>query len=276
MFPSESTSVSPTGTATATPTSTVPASPPVTVSPPVSASPIGPPAPTTPAASTSAPAPTSPDAPGRPATVAGDEALAATWESPVTHGAAVTGYTATATPGGNSCTTTATTCVIGNLSNGTAYRVTVVARSAAGDSEPSAASPTTTPAGTVGAAAGLTCDIDDPDPGETVTLTAYGFRPGTAVTFVLHSRPYPLGSVTADATGRAALRATLPPHVDGSHVITADGLAPDGTPLSRGFALTIGPGLPQTGADLTRITALGVLLLCLGIALQARRRPARH
>ncbi|GIJ74764.1 hypothetical protein Voc01_096810 [Virgisporangium ochraceum] len=46
----------------------------------------------------------------------------------------VTGYTATAQPGGHSCDTTGTTCAIAGLTNGTDYLVSVVAHSPAGDS----------------------------------------------------------------------------------------------------------------------------------------------
>ena len=40
-------------------------------------------------------------------------------------GSAITGYTATASPGGRTCTATITSCVITGLANGTAYTVTV-------------------------------------------------------------------------------------------------------------------------------------------------------
>lgn len=58
------------------------------------------------------------------------------WTAPASlAGATLTGYTATAWPGGRTCATKhATTCTIKGLANGTAYRVTVLARTTAGDS----------------------------------------------------------------------------------------------------------------------------------------------
>jgi hypothetical protein len=54
---------------------------------------------------------------------------------------AVTGYTVTASPGGETCTTSgATSCVVSGLANGTAYTFSVVATNAIGDSSASAAS----------------------------------------------------------------------------------------------------------------------------------------
>ena len=54
--------------------------------------------------------------------------------------APVSGYTATATPGGATCSTTAVTCTVTGLSPGLAYTFTVVADSSAGPSAPSAPS----------------------------------------------------------------------------------------------------------------------------------------
>ena len=58
------------------------------------------------------------------------------WTAPGSlDGGTLTGYTATATPSGAACTTTgATSCTITGLSNGTAYQVSVVAHTTAGDS----------------------------------------------------------------------------------------------------------------------------------------------
>jgi hypothetical protein len=50
-------------------------------------------------------------------------------------GGLLVGYTATAAPGGASCTTTGvTSCTITSLASGTTYKITVVARTTAGDS----------------------------------------------------------------------------------------------------------------------------------------------
>jgi hypothetical protein len=68
--------------------------------------------------------------------VPGDTTAAVSWPAPASlDGGTLTGYTATAAPGGAACTTTgATTCTITGLTNGTTYNVTVVVHTTAGDS----------------------------------------------------------------------------------------------------------------------------------------------
>ena len=64
-------------------------------------------------------------------------AAAVSWQAPayMLNGATVTGYTATASPGGETCSTTgATSCTITSLTDDTAYSITVIAHTTAGDS----------------------------------------------------------------------------------------------------------------------------------------------
>jgi serine protease len=77
----------------------------------------------------------------------GNAEVSATWSAPQSNGGhPITGYTATATPGGRSCTTTgATSCTIAGLTNGTAYTVVVTASSSVGVSEASDPSNAVTP-----------------------------------------------------------------------------------------------------------------------------------
>jgi hypothetical protein len=82
--------------------------------------------------------------PGAPAgvTALGANATAAvSWTAPATlDGGTVTGYTAAASPGTQTCTTTgATACAITGLANGTTYSITVVAHTTVGDSGASTA-----------------------------------------------------------------------------------------------------------------------------------------
>lgn len=70
-----------------------------------------------------------------------------TWTAPADGGAAITGYTVTASPGGATCTATTTTCTVTGLTNGTAYSFTVTATNSLGTSSPSS-SASTTPYGT--------------------------------------------------------------------------------------------------------------------------------
>ncbi len=97
--------------------------------------------------------------PGSPTAVGatrGDRETRVTWTAPTDDGGAtITRYTATATPGGASCTWTAGDlgCTITGLANGTAYAVTVTATTLAGTSAASPSAPVT-PATTPGAPTG--------------------------------------------------------------------------------------------------------------------------
>ena len=77
-----------------------------------------------------------PQAPTGVTAVANGGTAAVSWNIPVSlDGGLLVGYTATAAPGGASCTTTgATTCTITSLVGGTTYNITVVARTTTGDS----------------------------------------------------------------------------------------------------------------------------------------------
>ncbi|MFN8078080.1 MAG: fibronectin type III domain-containing protein [Kineosporiaceae bacterium] len=89
-----------------------------------------------------------PAAPGTPTATAGTTQAAVTWTAPTWDGgSAVTGYTATASPGGHTCTATApaTGCTITGLTNGTPYTVTVTATNGTGVGPASAASNSVTP-----------------------------------------------------------------------------------------------------------------------------------
>ena len=92
-------------------------------------------------------APTAPDAPTGVTASAGNGRVSVGWFAPASNGrSAITGYTATANPGGAKCSTAGTrACTIGSLRNGTAYTVTVTATNLIGTSLASAPSATVTP-----------------------------------------------------------------------------------------------------------------------------------
>ncbi|MEM9466732.1 MAG: fibronectin type III domain-containing protein [Actinomycetota bacterium] len=88
-----------------------------------------------------------PDAPSSVFGTAGDEAATITWLAPESDGgSAITAYTVTATPGGSTCATAGTlTCIVPNLTNGTAYTFDVVATNTVGTGPASTASAPVTP-----------------------------------------------------------------------------------------------------------------------------------
>ncbi len=91
-----------------------------------------------------------PDAPTAVTATLGDGQLTVAWTPGADNGSPITSYTATASPGGASCTTAATSCVIPGLVNGTVYAVTVTATNTNGTSVAS-----TTVLGAAGVAAAL-------------------------------------------------------------------------------------------------------------------------
>jgi alpha-tubulin suppressor-like RCC1 family protein len=76
-------------------------------------------------------------------------------------GETLSGYTATASPGGATCTTATTTCTITGLSNGTTYTITVVTNTSLSMSAPSTSATVTPwpPATAIGAGYPNTCTL---------------------------------------------------------------------------------------------------------------------
>src|SRR5206468_1017012 len=86
----------------------------------------------------------------------GNAQVGLAWTAPATDGGSpITAYTATASPGGATCSTAVLGCTITGLTNGTTYSFTVVASNVIGPGAPSAAT-SATPATVPGAPTALT------------------------------------------------------------------------------------------------------------------------
>ncbi len=143
---------------------------------------------------TSAPATTSvtvSTAPGAPTNViatGGDQQAAITWSAPASDGgSAITSYTATAVPGGQTCTSTPPTtgCTITGLTNGTTYTINVTATNAV----------STGPAGSTTVAPGRV-----PDAPTGLTAKGYNAKALLSWTAPVNNGGFVISSYTATAT----------------------------------------------------------------------------
>lgn len=92
-----------------------------------------------------------PSAPAGVSTMGRPQSVTVWWQAAAGNGYYVTGYTATASPGGRTCTSTGLSCTITGLTDGTAYTITVVAKNAKGSSPASATSAEVKPINVPGA-----------------------------------------------------------------------------------------------------------------------------
>ena len=143
-----------------------------------------------------------PEAPTGVTAVAGDTTATVSWTAPAgLDGGTLNGYTATASPGRAACTTSATTCTLTGLADGTAYSVTVIAHTTAGDSgasAPATVTPHSGPAFTSGAS-------------DTVAA-------GKAFIFTVTTTGHPAPKVTV--TGRLSSGVKFTSHGDGTATIS--------------------------------------------------------
>jgi predicted RNA-binding protein with TRAM domain len=124
---------------------------------------------------------TVPGAPTIGTATAGNEEAEVAFTPPASNGGnAITGYTATSSPGGFTGTAASSPITVTGLTNGTAYTFTVVATNDEGDSAASGASNSVTPATVPGAPTGVSAL--QTGPGEvTITFSAPGDNGGSAI-----------------------------------------------------------------------------------------------
>lgn len=237
-----------------------------------------------------------PSAPGSVTATAGDRAASLTWTAAAGNGKPVTSYVATASPGGQTCSTSgALGCTVTGLTNGTSYTFSVVATNAVGPGATSASSNAVIPGAVPTAPTGVTASAGDgsvdvswsaangngsavtgyevdasPGAAKCTTTTALGcavtgLTDGTSYTFVVYATNGVGKSLASSPT--AAVVPAGPPGAPGSLSATAgDGSvavswstpATNGEPISK-YVVTAAPGAATcTTTSLLTCTVTGL------------------
>lgn len=240
---------------------------------------------------------TAPAAPSGVTGVAGDNGVALAWTAPtMTGGRALVSYTATALPGGASCTVLApiTTCDITGLTNGVKYTFTVTATNTIGTGTPSLATAAMKPISP--AASNVTFEIviavvvGDPVAGGSAEFSSTGLEPSSPWDLIVRSTPRVLSSGTSGAAGTILGNAVIPTGLEaGWHSLTLSGRNYLGYQVSSTTwfeinasgelmgASSIDPKtleqnrLAQTGQATREIALLAFALMAVGFVLTRRR-----
>lgn len=172
------------------------------------------------------------------------------WHAP-SSGAPIIGYTATSSPGSNTCTTggVALTCQVTGLTNGTPYSFTVTATNGSGTSSPSTASAAVTPAAPPGAPTHVTATAGDSQ--AKVTWTAPASTGGSPITKYTVTAS---GGQTCTRTS-GALSCTVTGLTNGANytfTVTASNAVSTGPASTASSSVTpTGPSAPPTGVTAT-------------------------
>ena len=184
-------------------------------------------------------------APGAPTGVTattGDGTATVSWTAPATTGgAAITGYTVTATPGGQTCTITgALSCRVGGLAGGTSYTFAVTATNVAGTSPAATSAPVTpsfAPGGThTSVAVGATAQCSAGKASLTVRVTnRESVKVDVRVSTTLGAQK--VTNLAAGATRTLTFPATTADLAAGTAFVTADKVV-----KGKWFSTTYGAG----------------------------------
>ena len=194
-----------------------------------------------------------PDAPVISTASAGNGQATISWSAPSDNGEPITGYTVTAQPGGETCTTTAaTSCTVGNLTNGTSYSFTITATNPVGSSGPSA-SAAATPATVPGAPTDVTGGGGDGQ--TTVSWTAPVSDGGSAITlYTVTAQP---GGASCTATAASATSCIVHGLTNGTAYMftvtatNATGVGPASQPSDTVVPVTVPAQIPETVVPVT-------------------------
>jgi hypothetical protein len=182
----------------------------------------------------------------------GNGSVTVRWHAP-SSGSPFTGYTATSTPGSNTCTTggVAVSCTVTGLTNGTSYTFTVTATNASGTGPASAPSAAVTPRTIPGAPTAVTATAGNAQ--AKVSWTAPASTGGAAITKYTVTASGSGGQTCTWTTGTLTCTVTgLLNGISYTFTVTATNAAGTGPASTASNAVTpIGAPPPPTGVSAT-------------------------
>jgi len=202
-------------------------------------------------------APTSVTATAGPNNVAGDGQVSVSWTAPSSNGAAITGYTVTASPGGTTVTVAGTSVTVSGLVPGTAYTFTVTATNSVGTGA-AGISNSVTPVTVPGAPTGPTATAGDGQ--ATVSFTAPASNGAPITGYTVTSSP---GGITGSGTNTSVGVSGLADGTAYTFTVTATnslGTGPASIPSNSVTPVSVTVGAPIsetiTANDVVTITPL--------------------